>query len=123
MTLRIMLNLITLMSLKICWDTYLNFWTLFWEDGTRQHKVVYKTFCLHSAVKKKFMNSKLPNCSILKPRSHILVHKKNQPEDFTIRRCPKLGSKRKFPLVMNNASMRREELQLQTWRTGEKLHL
>ena len=69
------------------------------------------------------MNSKVPNCTILKPRSQILVHKKNPPEDFTIRLCPKLGSKRKFPLVMNNASMRREELQLQTWRTGEKLHL
>ena len=52
-----MLNLITLMTLKICWDTFLNFRDLFWGDGTRHNKVVSKTFCIHSAVKNVALDS------------------------------------------------------------------
>ena len=40
------------MTLILCWDIYVNFRDPFWEDGRTLHKVISKTFCLHSAVKK-----------------------------------------------------------------------
>ena len=39
------------MTLILCWDIYVNFRDPFWEDGRTLHKVISKTFCLHSAVK------------------------------------------------------------------------
>ena len=45
------MTLMTLMTLIIFWDIHMNFRDPFREDGTTKQKVVYRTFCLHSAVK------------------------------------------------------------------------